>query len=248
MNENWRSYFCNVNDHLASIFVNLGIRSEIPIASKPWLLWVWVYFKNSRPDGLSESTDPKLLFEIEDDLSQRLSDACGAILVGRITTQGRREFYFYGERSQGYEKAVSAAMARSAGYRFDIGNKEDSLWEQYLDVLHPSDRDTERIKNRDVLNVLKEKGDVLTATRQVQHWMYFTSSASRELFKQEVAKAGYQVEYESLVEGEKPFGISVSRTQPITEVDIDATVLDLLSLAQQFGGEYDGWETPIITQ
>ncbi len=55
MSEEWDSYFCNVNDKLASIRVDLGIRSTVPDPNRPWLLWVWVYFERPRTDGLSRS-------------------------------------------------------------------------------------------------------------------------------------------------------------------------------------------------
>jgi hypothetical protein len=77
--------------------VNLGLRNDVPILSTPWLLWVWVYFRSPRPDGLSDSKEAPEKFKIEDALTQQLSQNCGAVLSGRITTEGRREFYFYGE-------------------------------------------------------------------------------------------------------------------------------------------------------
>lgn len=246
MTENWRSYFCKVNNSLASIFVNLGLRNEAPILLKPWLLWV--YFRSPRPDGLSDSKEAPQIFKIEDALTQQLSRSCGAILSGRITTEGRRELYFYGETRAEFSKAVARVMSDFEGYRFDIGEQEDSLWEQYLNVLYPSAEDLERIKNRDLLDVLEQKGDVLTAARDVEHWMYFASDAARSSFKKAALEAGFRIASESRRDGGLPFGISVVRTQAVEEALIDATVLELLHLTQRFQGEYDGWETPLITQ
>jgi len=75
MGDNWKPYLCNVNGKIASIFVNLGLQNEAPLASKPWLLWTWVYFKTPRPDGLSESKEAPTLFNIEDALEQCLGRA-----------------------------------------------------------------------------------------------------------------------------------------------------------------------------
>lgn len=248
MTENWRSYFCNVNDRLASIFVNLGLKNDVPILSKPWLFWVWVYFRSPRPDGLSDSKEAPEMFKIEDALTQQLSRSCGAILSGRITTEGRREFYFYGETHTDFSKIVARAMSDFEGYRFDFGEQEDSLWEQYLNVLYPSAEDLERIKNRDLLDVLRQKGDVLTAARDVEHWMYFVSDAARSSFRKAAVEAGFRIASESQREGGLPFGISIVRTQAVEESLIDATIIELLHLTQQFQGQYDGWGTPLITQ
>ena len=45
MPEDWDFYFCNVNNVLASVFLDLGIRKFVPGKGKPNLLWVWVYLK-----------------------------------------------------------------------------------------------------------------------------------------------------------------------------------------------------------
>ena len=248
MKENWKSYLCNVNDSLSSIFVDLGLRSLVPILSKHWLLWVWVYFQSPRPDGLSDGGEAPTLFKIEDALELHVGRVCRAIPCGRITTQGRREFYFYGETRDGLGASAKTALSDFDAYKFDFGEQEDSLWEHYLNVLYPSSEDRERIKNRDLLEVLAEHGDVLGAAREVQHWMYFPSGQSRASFRAEAANAGFKIMSESSVEGERPFGISVIRTQPVEQEHIDATVLELLRLTERFEGEYDGWETSVITQ
>jgi uncharacterized protein (TIGR01619 family) len=248
MTENWRPYLCKVNEQLASIFVNLGLREAAPVASKPWLLWKWVYLQSPRSDGLSDSAKAPTLFKIEDVLDSSLARNCRAIPCGRITTAGRREFYFYGETREGLGDAVATALASFHGYKFDLGEHEDSLWEHYLDVLYPSPEDLERIKNRDLLEVLAEKGDVLTTAREVRHWMYFRSEQSRTSFREAASKAGFKIVSELPAKGEHPFGISVSRTQSVDHELIDATVIELLGLTQRFEGDYDGWETPIVTQ
>ena len=84
------------------------------MAEKPWLLWVWVRLHAPRPDGLSDGAEAPTLWEIEDALVPALAAAHGAVLAGCITTQNRREFYFYGEQVEG----IYGAMAmENVGYR-----------------------------------------------------------------------------------------------------------------------------------
>jgi hypothetical protein len=45
-----------------------------------------------------------------------------------------------------------------------------------------------------------------------------------------------------------PFRISIARTQSIEQRIIDETVIYLFRIAESFGGEYTGWETPVVTQ
>jgi len=248
MTDKWRPYLCRVNGNLASIFVDLGLRSEVPITSKPWLLWVWVYFQQPRADGLSSSEEAPTLFKIEDALNVEISQRCHGIPCGRITTEGRREFYYYGETNLGLNEAVVAALANFVGYRFDKGEQQDSRWEQYQNVLYPSEEDLERIANQDVLAKLEEQGDVPTVPREVVHWLYFRSEASRFLFREAAVKVGFRIVSESLTSEDRGFGISIARTQTVDRAQIDKTVVDLLHLAQRFDGDYDGWESPVVTQ
>ena len=247
MTDNWKPYLCNVNGKQASILVNLGLRESVPIPSKPWLLWVWVYFQSPRPDGLSASKESPTLYKIEDALTPSVARECQAILSGRITTEGRREFYFYGETKDGFRKAVREALKNFGGYKFDVGEQQDSSWNQYLNVLYPSVEDLERIANMDLLDELVKRGDVLTVPREVQHWMSFRSEQSRALFRAAATGAGYGIVGDIERDGEFPFGISITRKQSIEQNVIDETVVELLRLCSTFNGDYEGWETPVVT-
>ena len=136
MSKEWDFYFARVNDELASLFVDLGIRNSAPDPLRTYLVWCWVYMNQARSDGLSSASEAPMLGTIEDDVVSSLNGQ--ALFVGRITTAGRREFYFYTEDPPRCELAIEHAMGRHAGYRFDLGSKRDSPWSQYLDLLYPS--------------------------------------------------------------------------------------------------------------
>jgi hypothetical protein len=152
MSEEWNSYICNVNDKLASIRVDLGIRSTLPDPNRPWLLWVWVYFQRPRPDGLSSSEEFDKLISLEDTLRAALDKKCSAVLSGCITTDGRREFYFYGATPENFEETVNQSVSQSHGYEFDCNKKRDLPWNQYLTVLYPSEEQRQFIENRTLMN------------------------------------------------------------------------------------------------
>jgi uncharacterized protein (TIGR01619 family) len=247
MTQSWKSYFCNVNDKLASIALDLCLTDEAPIASKPWLLWVWVYLQRPRPDGLSDQSEFDTISAVEDALLKCLVSTCQAVEAGRITTDGRREFYFYGASANGFEKAIRAVMGNFSAYKFDLGKQHEPDWNQYRNVLYPSDESMERIKNEDVLEVLEKHGDTLESVRDVHHWIYFKSSDDRKLFGKEVLQLGYRVENEPEdLKEEFPYGLQITRDQCVTRDKIDDAVLELFRLVKKLGGNYDGWEAPII--
>lgn len=248
MAEQWRPYFCNVNGKLASILLDLELINSAPIDSKPCLLWAWVYMRTPRPDGLSESEEAPSLYKIEDALNAVFAQEFAAILCGRITTQGRREFYFYGERATGLEARVKKTMGDFDGYRCDVGNESDPSWNQYRNVLFPSDDDLQRIGNLDVLDALEKEGDVHSIPREVCHWAFFDSKASRSAFRDAAVQEGFTVISEYDCEPGPRFKIELARTQSVLQAEIDWTTIQLLQLAQSFGGKYDGWEAQVITQ
>ena len=248
MAENWKSYFCNVNDKLASIALDLSLREIAPIKEKPWLLWIWVYLRNPRPDGLSDRSEFNTICAIEDALTEQIAAHCGGIHVGRITTQGRREFYFYGSSNRAFKTAVTTAMSRFAQYTFDQDAQQESDWNQYFKVLWPSGRDMQRIANRDVLDRMKELGDTPEAVRDVHHWIYFKTAENRTWFTSAVKELGYSIENEpTSASGEHPYGLVIVRDQQATPETIDEAVLELYELAGEVSADYDGWEAQVIS-
>jgi uncharacterized protein (TIGR01619 family) len=244
----WKSYFANVNDKLASIALNLSLRASAPMPDRPELLWVWVYLRTPKPNGLSDNSEFQTLAAIEDELEKHIGVACEAIEAGRITSDGHREFYFYGANDKRFRSAVSEAMGRFKQYKFDLGSQKDLEWKQYLNVLYPSDEGLEKMKNQDVLGALMKEGDTLTPVRDVHHWIYFRSREDREWFASKVRELGYKIEHESEKPGaQHPFGLQITRDQSVTPDQIDDAVIELFRLAKQANADYDGWEAQVIT-
>lgn len=247
MPEGWNFYFCTVNDVLASIALDLDLRKQVPDLSKPELLWVWVYFKSPRPDGLSSNSEFDKLIAIEKQITKSLEQDFRAILSGRITTAGRREFYYYGAHSVGFKSAVADAVGHD--YEFDCGAQEDPGWNQYLNVLYPSDEQRQRIENRSVLDVLEKKGDTLESPRDMIHWIYFRATNDREAFWQSIRSLEYRVQSQpDNPDSELPFGLCIVRFQSVKQDAVDEAVIELFRRAKEFRGDYDGWETEIISR
>jgi regulator of RNase E activity RraB len=248
MSDDWNFYFSNVNNVLASIFLNLGLRKLVPDKSKPNLLWVWVDLRWPRKDGLSASMEFDSLKAIDEKLNATMITRFDAVLCGRITTDGRREFYYYAPRLERLEVAVEDAMSHFRDYEFVCGSKADPEWRQYLDVLCPSDEDRQRIENRKVIEVLEQKNDTLKTPRDVWHWICFRSEIDREEFRQAVKLLEYRLSSESQSNhSDFPFGLCILRFQSVNPGEIDGAVNELFRLAKSHDGDYDGWETQVIS-
>jgi hypothetical protein len=137
---------------------------------------------DARHDGLSSETEAPMLFKIEDRLNDCLTATCGAELLGRITGDRRREFYYYAATPDGFDNAVKSAQANFAGYRIEWGKQPDPEWRQYRDVLYPAPGQLREIQNRRVLDQLLETGDDQAIARIVDHVLYFRSAAERAAY------------------------------------------------------------------
>lgn len=248
MSDHWDVYVANVNGAPASILVNLGVRDSVPDPSRPCLLWVFVILREPRDDGLSDSKEAPILQEIEDELSKAFKDNLRAEQVGHITTSGRCEFYFYGPRSGQLEQVVTDVLEKFPGYKHQHGAEDDPDWRHYVDVLYPSAEDWQQIQNRSVLQALQDEGDPLTRPRVVSHWSYFKSTADRNRFIAKAVGAGFKVADQS--ESDDPAaelrcGVMLERVDRVDWNSINKITLELFRLANELGGEYDGWETSI---
>lgn len=247
MPENWKSYFCNVNDKFSSIALNLALEEHAPMPDKPWLLWVWIYLQSPSDKGMTTSQEFPAISAIEDELTKQTAEKCGGIYAGRITGDNRRELYFYGTDKKNFKRAVKDAMSGFRSYRFDFDAQKEPDWNQYFKVLFPSDENMQRIANRDLLDVMEQRGDTLEPARDVHHWIYFKTSEDREWYASQVSALGYMTEDKpDRPDDTHPYGLAITRDQSITPDLINDAVLELFRLAKQVGADYDGWEAQLI--
>jgi hypothetical protein len=158
--------------------------------------------------------------------------------VGEITTDGRRELYYYAPRSDQFQTVVETAMKQFRGHEFDCGWKADPKWTQYLDVLFPSDEDRQRMENRRVLDLLEQEGDILHKPRDIWHWIYFHTEVDREEFRSTVTQLLYRVQSSANREDhEFPYGICIVRFQSVESPEVDEAVIELFRLARKHSGD-----------
>jgi uncharacterized protein (TIGR01619 family) len=245
--EEWDFYFSNVDDVIGSFYIDLGLIDIAPVSDKPNLVWISVQVNNPREDGLSSSEEFETLKAIEDRLQGLILAKHNAIYAGRLTTDGRRDLYFYVGDTMLYDKYISQSMVAFPSYSFDFGINEDKQWEQYLNFMYPNPRQYQSIKNRRVIDNLEEHGDLLAKERPVDHWIFFKTEADKEKFVLKISNDGFTIvtnDYDKEL-GETPFRLHISRADKVDHKSVDDYVLKLWGLAEECNGEYDGWETSI---
>lgn len=243
MTDHWNFFFLRVDDQPASIFVDLGIAAEAPLGGFPHLGYVRVAMLHPRPDGLSSEAEFDALCALDDHLTGHIAAEGAALYVGRNTSGGHRDFYFYAADADGFERAAAAAAARHPAYRCEIGSRPDPDWSVYFDFLSPSEDDRQRILNRDLRSALEDRGDAPDEARPIDHRAYFPRRQAAAAFFERVEKLGFRAELPKTMD-DGDYAVDFVRED--SPAAMDEVTIGLARLVREFGGEYDGWGCPIV--
>lgn len=244
----WQFYFTNIDGEPGSIYFSEDMASRAPVADHVALIYVRLFMRNPKSNGLSSSEEFEALTTIEDALHEALS-AIGAIYVGRATYAGRRDFFYYASDGDKTVEIAAATMMKFPEYQIELGGWDEPDWKTYREYLYPGDRDRQRIENRKVCEGMEELGDTLTAKREIAHWAYFPDAGVRDEFVESAAKLGYELKRNiepDEVQGQ--FGACIARCDYASWDEINEVTLELFDLAIALGGEYDGWESPVAKE
>ncbi|WP_297576380.1 DUF695 domain-containing protein [uncultured Deefgea sp.] len=246
----WDFYLCNVNSKPASIYVDLGLKKRAPDSSRCIALCIWVYFNHPNPDnGFSTQQEFEALCAIEDALSEAMTNSFSAIYAGRITNDGRREFYFYSDSSNDIEAKVQAALQNFSEFKFEAWAQPDAEWSQYLTVMYPTKNDLRWITDRRVTEVMEQQGDQLITPRPIEHYSYFTNELDRSEFEKFIQKSEFKIVSKSgPFDDDSSLGLIYQKTQAATVDAIFQTTGFLDEHSEHFNGEYDGWESIVVKQ
>lgn len=244
MSDEWDFFFARIDEAPAAIFIDLGIRADVPLEKRPWLLWVWTQLQAPKADGLATNEEAARLNAIGEALDPVISATCGAQLVARVTGDGRREFYFYATEPGELQTAAASAMLAFPDYKYDFGSTFQPDWDQYL-MLFPSDANLERMQNRRMLESLAQQGDIHELPRKLEHWLNFANEATRTACRDALISRGFAVEGQSQSEDqgdELPWQLVLSRVDRVDSHAINGITIELAGLAREHDGVYDGWD------
>ncbi len=246
MKQNWEFWMVSGTDTVASFFSNLALASQAPDKRRPWRMKFTLRMRRPRNDGLSSSEEFDQLVQVEDSAAQAFEKALDAIYVGRVTEGGNRIFFYYAPAASVFEAQAQRMMKAFPEYEFETEAVLDPGWRFYFENLTPSDGIMQAIKNRHVLEVMEKRGDAGTVRRDVRHWAYFSLREHRSGYRRAIEDMGFTFVSDSTVDGELRFGVSFEREDSLASQEFDDVTIQLMELANEFEGEYDGWESPLL--
>ena len=248
MIQQWEFYPSYVDGKSASIYVNLAYRDDPSNQEQTDLVWLRLHLQQPNEDGLSSQGEFQTLSDIEDAIENALNECeVPSSYVGRNTSNGQRDFYIYSANGHAIENVLGQAIVSFTEYEFETGHQSDSQWSVYLEFLCPSPRDMQLILNGHVIESLQKRNDKLSVPREVAHWAYFPDRAKRNIFVSKAESLGfvYRQDIDSGPENDG-WGAIVVRIDPVDYWSIADAALVLYDLAEKCGGDYDGWEAPVV--
>lgn len=250
MSDRWNFYSLHVDDQPASIMLDMGIAADAPVPGFPILGLVDVTMRQPRPDGLSSQEEFEALCAIGDALSAAAAQA-GMLYVGRLTSDGRRCFYFHmkevkrllllKDRSW-FDKWAQGVMAAFPSYEFTVRSRPDPQWVTYRDVLYPDARDQQRMADRDLVEQLVKNGDHPDQPRSIDHRAYFPTPAARDAFAKAVVEQGWTIA--GMHDDAGDFALDFVRVDAPDKMSVVS--IALIELAGAHGGDYDGWGCEVV--
>jgi regulator of RNase E activity RraB len=97
-----------------------------------------------------------------------------------------------------------------------------------------------------LIGQLKRFGSNLDSKHEITFWLYFPSEEGAQLAGQKAVKTGLSVD---ITESEKSQWLCLINCPHVPdEALIDAIMQFCMALASEFGGQFDGWESPLHIQ
>ena len=250
--QEWNAYRSWLDDDPAVFRLNLALDEVAPIEGFSYCVRITIELKNPDENGFSTNERPQI-YAIEDQILRPLQSDKD-ILVAALTVQGEVTWYFYSQAPEALQERLSATWDTSMGYTYQVECSEDKQWNFFLKGLYPNIYEKQTIYNREILSACQENDDQVEVPRPIEHWLYFDTEQDMLTAIEKAAALGFTVYSSEKVvpeegkEVQEDLGYCLILSKENTPIDIDGDTWDLIDIALDTHGGYDGWETILVKE
>lgn len=250
--QEWNAYRSWLDDDPAVFRLNLALDEVAPIEGFSYCVRITIELKNPDENGFSTNERPAI-YAIEDKVLRPL-ESDKDILVAVLTARGEVTWYFYSQAPEALQERLSATWDSSMGYTYQVECSEDKPWNFFLKGLYPNIYEKQTIYNREILFACQENEDQVEVPRPIEHWLYFDTEQNMLSAIEKAAALGFTVYSSKKVvpeegkEVQEDLGYCLILSKENTPVQIDGDTWDLIDIALDTHGNYDGWETILVTK
>lgn len=252
--EEWGIYLCNQFwcDFPAVIRLNLALPKFDLIGKYPKRLTLQILYKNPDEYGFPTREEGEFLYQIEDDILD-IIEKHGDILTGVVKCDDRVHIIAYVKDEAGYAAEISELMEKKfSDYVYTVAILLDENWEMYFDALYPDKYEYQSIMNNALIENIRNNGDIMVP-RVLEHFLLFKTEENRNGFLAKVIEDGFEEINLEADDGEcededteYPYELLIGREDSFE--DIDEIVWNLMDLAEEFDGAYDGWGCNVVRE
>ena len=246
--ENWMVYPCLMGDHQAWISYDHAVGDYIDKMTGRQMLGMMVELKNPHENGMPSADEVEELEKVDDviDRYMRMHNGCYA---GRITVDGARHYRCYVAWPEELIIDMLQQIQVETGYEPGYYLEDDMDRKAYWEDLFPDRISWEVCQNIRLIETIRESGDDLETPRHIDHFIYFDSEEKAQDFIAWAEQSEYELESAGPSEDESPrFLVRLGHQCSLELFEISGHTIALLEAADQFGGEYDGWETEVVNE
>ena len=250
--QEWNAYRSWIDDNPAVFRLNLALDEVAPIEGFSYCVRITIELKNPDENGFSTNERPQI-YAIEDQILRPLQSDKD-ILVAVLTMRGEVTWYFYSQAPEALQERLSATWDTSMGYNYQVECSEDKQWNFFLKGLYPNIYEKQTIYNREILSACQKHDDQVEVPRPIEHWLYFDTEQDMLSAIEKAAALGFTVYSSKKVvpeegkEVQEDLGYCLILSKENTPVDIDGDTWDLIDIALDTHGNYDGWETILVKE
>lgn len=234
-----------MGDDQAFIFVNTAVMDQLADVPKS-LVRLKLSYNIETDNGLPAAEEFEPVKVIEDELAE-LAQASGDWYVGRVTVAGKRVFYIYTNTEKIIWESWVSKKVEETEYKIEMTFSVDAQHTGYREDLYPTPDDWQVIKDIGVIENLQSHGDDGHMPRRVDHWVYFKTKADAADFIIWAENDRYTEEPDKSgdIEG-RGYCVRLYHEGTCRLPDITSHTIALNRKAMECGGEYDGWEVPVV--
>ena len=250
--QEWNVYRSWLDDDPAVFRLNLALDEVAPLEGFSYCVRITIELKNPDQNGFSTNERPEI-YAIEDKIFRPLQSDKD-ILVAVLTARGEVTWYFYSQAPEALQERLSATWDSSMGYSYQVESSEDKSWNFFLKGLYPNIYEKQTIYNREILYACQENDDQVDVPRPIEHWLYFDTEQDMLSAIEKAAALGFTVYSSKKVvpeegkEVQEDLGYCLILSKENTPIDIDGDTWDLIDIALDTHGGYDGWETILVKE
>ncbi|HNO76436.1 MAG TPA: DUF695 domain-containing protein [Phycisphaerae bacterium] len=242
----WDFYMCRVDDAPASIFLDMALLEGLESASEDTLYALHVTINDPGEHGMGTSHEMEVMSSIEDQVIEQ----CKLIdlqFIGRLRNNSNWQMTFMGPPKRERKlKRIAKSSLKPVKRAFDVMSQRDPEWSYYRNFLYPDAERFRWMKDKWVVQNLIKNGDSLVQSRRVDHWVFFEDESALDKFASAADSLGFGVESSDTVEDR--LVLQIHRVDKVDLESIHLVTEQLHRLADDHGGEYDGWETSVEKQ